>query len=55
MYNPSRRCLICYSGESRERARCGVLVASLRRVLCINIFFIYLQLFIFIRNYVSPP
>ena len=47
LYNPSRKRSICNLGESREHARCSVLVASLRRILCINIFF----MFIFIRNY----
>ena len=41
VYNPSRRRLMCNLGESRERARCGVLVAILRRVFVL-IFFIYI-------------
>ena len=42
VFNPLRSGLICNFDESRESARCGVLVASLRRGFCIHTFFIYI-------------
>ena len=53
VYSPRRR-MICNLGGSRERARCGVFVASLRRFFVLIYFlstFNYLYLFVIIYYY----